>query len=208
MWTVSTSPVRSTTVTTYHHGNLRAELLRTAVELAREQGPSGVVLREVARRAGVSHNAAYRHFADRKELLDATAGAGQDELFRAMSGRAARVRGGDPAERSVRRMREIGKGYVLFAVREPGLFATAFAGTVERPPDEPGPYELLSAALDEMVANGRLAPSRREGAEVACWSAVHGFAVLHIDGPLADVPARERDRQLEVMLDALEHGLA
>jgi hypothetical protein len=59
-----------------------------------------------------------------------------------------------------------------------------------------------------MVANGRLAPSRRERAEVACWSAVHGFAVLHIDGPLADVPARERDRQLEVMLDALEHGLA
>src|SRR3954451_22578839 len=118
MWTVSTSRVGSTTVTTYHHGNLRAELLRTAVDLAREQGPSGVVLREVARRAGVSHNAAYRHFADREELLDAPAGAGQDELFRAMSSRAARVRGGDPAARSVRRLRELGKGYVLFAVRE------------------------------------------------------------------------------------------
>ena len=52
-----------------------------------------------------------------------------------------------------------------------------------------------------------VSPDRREGAEVACWSAVHGFAVLHIDGPLEDVPARERDRQLEVMLDALQAGL-
>ena len=42
---------------------------------------------------------------------------------------------------------------------------------------------------------------------MACWSAVHGFALLHIDGPLKDVPARERDRQLEAMLDALQHGL-
>ena len=194
-------------VQTYHHGNLRAELLRTAVDLAREQGPAGVVLREVARRAGVSHNAAYRHFADRDELLAATAEAGQDELSSAMASRAARVRGGDRTERSVRRLREIGKAYVLFAVREPGLFATAFAATVERTSDESGPYELLSAALDEMVECGTLSPGRREGAEVACWSAVHGFAVLHIDGPLEDVPARERDRQLEVMLDALQAGL-
>jgi len=177
------------------------------VDLAREEGPSGVVLREVARRAGVSPNAAYRHFADREELLVATAEAGQDELSRAMANRAARVRGGDPADRSVRRLREIGKAYVLFAVREPGLFATAFAATVERPSDQPGPYELLSTALDEMVACGTLSPDRREGAEVACWSAVHGFALLHIDGPLKDVPARERDRQLEAMLDALQHGL-
>ena len=116
MWTVSTSRsapqkcgqcqhvARIEDVKAYHHGNLRAELLRTAVDLAREEGPSGVVLREVARRAGVSHNAAYRHFADREELLAATAEAGQDELSRAMANRAARVRGSDPADRSVRRL--------------------------------------------------------------------------------------------------------
>jgi AcrR family transcriptional regulator len=196
-------------VTSYHHGNLRAELISTAVELAREQGPDGVVLREVARRAGVSHNAAYRHFADRDELLAATALAGQDQLSRAMASRVARMRGGgDPAERSVRRLREIGKAYVSFAIREPGLFATAFSSSVERPTDQPGPYEMLSEALDDMVARGTLSPQRRAGAEVACWSAVHGFAVLHVDGPLRDVPARERDRQLEAMLDALEAGLS
>jgi AcrR family transcriptional regulator len=195
-------------VSSYHHGNLRAELVRTAVELAREQGPDGVVLREVARRAGVSHNAAYRHFADRDELLAATAQAGQDELSRAMAARVARIRGGDPTERSVRRLREIGKAYVNFAVREPGLFATAFSSPGERPTDRPGPYEMLGAALDEMVDRGTLAPQRRTGAEVACWSAVHGFAVLHIEGPLREVPPRERDRQLDAMLDAIESGLS
>jgi AcrR family transcriptional regulator len=195
-------------MSTYHHGNLRAELVRTAVELAREQGPDGVVLREVARRAGVSHNAAYRHFADREELLAATALAGQDQLSRAMAGRVARMRaGGDPGERLVRRLREIGKAYVGFAIREPGLFATAFSSAVDRPTDQPGPYEMLSEALDDMVAQGRLSPPRRAGAEVACWSAVHGFAVLHVEGPLRDVPARERDRELDAMLDALEAGL-
>ena len=105
--------------------------------------------------------------------------------------------------------------YVLFAVKEPGLFATAFAApgdhtkdrTADRPAERLGPYEMLGAALDEMVECGTLSPQRRAGAEVACWSAVHGFAVLHIDGPLQQVPPRERDRQLEAMLDAIELGL-
>lgn len=198
---------RISVVKAYHHGNLRPELIRTGVELAREQGPAGVVLREVARRAGVSHNAAYRHFADRDELLALVAQVGQDQLSHAMATRVARVRGGDPVERSLRRLREIGKAYVLFALREPGLFATAFASPGLEMPDHVGPYEMLAGALDEMVACGALAPERRAGAEVVCWSAVHGFAVLHLDGPLRDVPVRQRDLQLDLMLEAIEHGL-
>jgi hypothetical protein len=69
------------------------------------------------------------------------------------------------------------------------------------------PYDLLSQALDELTASGGLPPGRREGAEVLCWSAVHGFAVLHLDGPLRDVPGSERDLALESLLDQVERGL-
>ena len=71
---------RITDVKAYHHGNLRAELLRTAVELAREEGPSGVVLREVARRAGRLAQRRIPALRRPEELLVATAEAGQDEL--------------------------------------------------------------------------------------------------------------------------------
>ena len=67
-------------MSSYHHGNLRESLIEAGIELARSQGPDGVVLREVARRAGVSHNAAYRHFADREALLAEIARHGMREL--------------------------------------------------------------------------------------------------------------------------------
>ena len=57
----------------YHHGNLRAVLLEAGVALIGNVGPKGFTIREVARRAGVSHNAPYRHFRDKEELLAAIA---------------------------------------------------------------------------------------------------------------------------------------
>src|ERR1700740_773464 len=68
----------------YHHGHLEETLLKTAIQLIGEVGPAGFTLREVARRAGVSHNAPYRHFADREELLAAVAAQGFRELTQAM----------------------------------------------------------------------------------------------------------------------------
>jgi AcrR family transcriptional regulator len=195
-------------VSTYHHGNLRAELVDTAVALAREKGEAGVVLREVARRTGVSHNAAYRHFADREELLAQVAAAGIQELGAAMERRLQVRGGGTAAARARRRLREIGRAYVHFALAEPGLFAVAFAC---QPPDgmpvDEGPYALLGRVLDELVAAGAMVESYRAGAETVCWSAVHGFAVLHLDGPLRDVPEREREAELDRMLDLLEDGM-
>src|ERR1700712_4354362 len=96
----------------YHHGNLRPSMIDTAVELARELGPDGVVLREVARRSGVSHNAAYRHFADREELLGEVSGVAMARLEQAMRDRIATVDDADPVRASVLRLREIGRAYV------------------------------------------------------------------------------------------------
>src|SRR6516162_6235923 len=74
----------------YHHGNLREALLKAAIRLIAEVGPAAFTLREVARRAGVSHNAPYRHFRDKDDLLAAVAAQGFWELTQAMLDAAAR----------------------------------------------------------------------------------------------------------------------
>ena len=207
---------------TYHHGNLRPALVEAAVGLAQARGPEGVVLREVARQTGVSHNAAYRHFADREELLAEVADAAMRQLAGAMTSELAGVAVTEPAARAVARLRATGRAYVHFALAEPGLFEVAFAaysGTpdekgsaivLEDVPDEDpsgDPYALLGATLDELVAAGVITAERREGSEALCWSAVHGFAVLHLHGPLRDVPPDERQQSLERLLDQIERGL-
>jgi AcrR family transcriptional regulator len=199
-------------VTSYHHGNLRAALVEAAVERGREQGPDGIVLREVARRVGVSHNAAYRHFADRQTLLAEVASLALTGLAETMQERMSAARGADAAERALARLRAAGAGYVEYALTEPGLFAVAFRAFAFRDASvpaqpSPGPFELLSQALDECVAGGALDPRRRPGAETTCWSAVHGFAELHLNGPLRHVPKRQRDADLEGMLERIERGL-
>jgi AcrR family transcriptional regulator len=227
MWTLTTS-IYDDDVTTvnidyprpvtarshpYHHGNLRPVLVDTAVELARTTGPDGVVLREVARRAGVSHNAAYRHFADRAALLGEVSDRAMADLEQAMTTRIEAVTDDDPAARAAERLRETGRAYVDFAIREPGLFAVAFTtsgGPEAHQAEEArvaGPYAVLNAVLDELVAAGALTPERRQGADVACWAAVHGYAELHVHGPLREVPAEMRDQVLEGVLDVVHRGL-
>jgi hypothetical protein len=70
-----------------------------------------------------------------------------------------------------------------------------------------GPYAFLNSVLDELVAVGALAPERRQGADVACWAMVHGYAELHVHGPLREVPAQLRDEVLEPVLDVIRRGL-
>jgi AcrR family transcriptional regulator len=205
----------SSAVSSYHHGNLRPALVEAAAELARVSGPDGVVLREVARQTGVSHNAAYRHFADRDELLAEVAAVGMAHLEDAMRARLATVRTRDPEKRARRRLRETGRAYVQFALADPGLFEVAFSTSKHGAPmmssevgaGEVGPYALLNQVLDELVAAGGLSPARRQGADVACWAGVHGFAMLCLRGPLRELTADQRDAALEASLDVLDAGL-
>ncbi len=103
------------------------------------------------------------------------------DLEQAMRTRIDAVTPTDPAARAIERLRETGRAYVDFALREPGLFAVAFstAGGPEahREADTMvGPYAVLNAVLDELVECGAVTPARRQGADVACWAMVHGFA--------------------------------
>jgi AcrR family transcriptional regulator len=176
-----------------------------------------VVLREATRIVGVVPNAAYRHFADRDELLAEVCAAAMRELARRMAAGVARVRGryGDPAA-ARRRLRAIGTAYLDFAREEPGLFATAFAVpqrhayevTNGAADGERLPLDHLRAALDELVDAGALNPRRREGIEYPIWSQVHGLAVLLGQGPLRDAPETVRRRIEERTRAFVEDGLA
>jgi AcrR family transcriptional regulator len=199
-----------TTAKPYHHGNLRAALVEAGAELARVSGPDGVVLREVARRTGVSHNAAYRHFADRDELLSEIASLAAAQLEQAMQRRLDDVRETDPARRARARLRETGRAYVEFALSEPGLFTVAFCPIETDDPSsmaDAGAYLLLGQVLDELVEAGAVSPANREGADVACWAAVHGLSVLLLDGPLRGLPPADREAALDKLLATIEQGL-
>jgi AcrR family transcriptional regulator len=192
-------------------GAVRDGLIAAGLELARTGGPDAVVLREAARMVGVVPNAAYRHFADRDELLAAVAAAAMGELAARTAAGVARVRGrhGDPAA-ARRRLRAIGTAYLEFAREEPGLFATAFALPRQHaygaPDGAPLPLDQLRAVLDELADAGVLDRRRRAGIEYPIWSTVHGLAVLTGQGPLRDIPAAAR-RQLEEVTRSYIEGI-
>ena len=191
-------------------GAVRDGLVAAGLELARTGGPDAVVLREATQMVGVVPNAAYRHFADRDELLAAVAAAAMRELAARMAAGVRRVRGkhGDPAA-ARRRLRAIGAAYLDFAREEPGLFATAFAVPRQHGYDDradgtgqdPMPLDQLRAVLDELVAAGVLDQRRRAGIEYPIWSMVHGLAVLTGQGPLRELPDATR-RHLEKLTSA------
>ena len=183
----------------YHHGDLPNALTDAATQMAREGGPDAVVLRAAARATGVSAAAAYRHFADHGDLLHAVRQRALAALAEAM--RASMESSDplpDPAQESVRRLRALGRGYINFALNDPGLFRTAFCRPDRPIPDvqdrmrQEGPFKLVSGVLDDLVRNGVLEEHRRPGAEIAAWASVHGLATLLLDGPLAMLGAEER----------------
>ena len=203
---------------TYRHGDLRRALLDAGIALAREGGPTAVVLREATRQAGVAPNAAYRHFANHQALFDAVRAHALGALAQAIERewrKALRVR--EPAAQARALLRAVGTGYLGFAQAETGLFRTAFVfgqHEVQVPPDPArtaamglNPFELLGAARDAMVATGVLPAERRPQAEYLAWSAVHGMALLIIDGPLRGTPATARRALGERLLQMVENGL-
>jgi AcrR family transcriptional regulator len=164
----------------YHHGALHAALIDASIALAREGGPDRVVLREAARAAGVSHSAAYRHFADREALLAEVSQRARNELAAEMGRRVKRAR--DPRQR----LRAVGTAYVEFALSEPGLFRTAFTSHPATSPsddhdpttppeansdtDRVDPYEILGQVPS---AIGR-SPRPKTQARRRDWRVVSG----------------------------------
>ncbi len=184
---------------TYHHGDLRNALIRAAIGLAEQGGPDAVTIRAAARAVGVTPTAAYRHFTGHDELLAAAKDLAVAGLSHAMRDCLLAVPAdADPVRTAVHRLAGLGRGYLRFALADPGLFCTAFCLGEQMPLQEAAaetdhPYGMLAEALDELVAVGFLDPAHRPLAEIGSWAAMHGLATLMVDGPLLELSPQERD---------------
>jgi len=202
---------------TYRHGDLRRALLDAGIALARAGGPDAVVLREATRQAGVVPNAAYRHFASHQDLLHAVRSVALGRMAVAMEAELAALPPIHASADAARAgLRAIGAAYLRFARSETGLFRTAFAVPLppaRTPPENKSgasgldPFQLLGRVLDRMVTAGVLPAERRPEAEYLAWSAVHGLAMLVIEGPLNAMDGERIDALIPRLLEMVENRL-
>jgi AcrR family transcriptional regulator len=195
---------RAATRRTYHHGDLRRTLLSTALQMAEEEDVSALTLREVARRAKVTHSAPYHHFPTRAALLAALAEEGFRALYTEQLQAAAKA-GADP----VARLRVLGTAYVRFAVAHPGYFRVMYRSNLGGWVDHPSVLEaaqlsfvLLTSTAHEAVAAGKVDIDVMDFV-LAAWSVVHGLATLWVDGPLQRVPALTAERGIEEVAERI-----
>src|ERR1700749_1513131 len=111
----------------YHHGDLRRAVVKAALEILQETQSFEFSLRELARRAGVSHNAPYKHFADKRELLAAVSAAGFETLTKRMGIETAK--GGTPRAQLMAVLR----AYIQYGVNNPALYRLMFGGYLSGP---------------------------------------------------------------------------
>ncbi|MFF1966874.1 TetR/AcrR family transcriptional regulator [Streptomyces sp. NPDC058232] len=179
---------------TYHHGDLRRAVLTAALDVIRTEGPGALSLRDLARRAGVSHAAPAHHFKDRTGLLTAIAAEGYTLFADALA---------DAPD-----LRERGVRYVRFATGHPAHFQVMFQPELHRPDDpellaaKARAAQALRAGVTGLPVEGRGDDPRLAG--IAAWSLAHGYATLLLSGnlndPLGDRNAEEVFRSLTGLL--------
>jgi AcrR family transcriptional regulator len=209
----------------YHHGDLRRALIEAALALVGEEQDWAFSLREVARRAGVSHNAPYNHFPEKRDLLGAVAAAGFEALRDRM--RAAVAGCGNPRTALL----ASAKAYVKAGVENPALYRLMFGpalaaptsaaqhGTTKADSGRPAEARIAGATaravLDEIILRGAetgafaiSAGSKNELAIAALsiWSAVHGLTLLVIDALTGSELAIDAlvERLVRTLLEGLE----
>jgi AcrR family transcriptional regulator len=157
----------------YHHGDLRRVLLEEAVASLRESGPAALSLRDLARRAGVSHAAPAHHFGDKRRLLTAVAAEG----FRRLSASLGAT------YEATRDFAEVGVAYVTFAVEERPYFDVMFRPDLYDP-DDPELVAARAASGAALYGPAATVSDAPLEAGIAAWSLVHGLATLGLAGNL------------------------
>jgi AcrR family transcriptional regulator len=198
----------------YHHGNLPAALVEAALALLQETQDWTFSLREVARRADVSHNAPYKHFPEKRDLLAAVAARG----FEALAERTLSSMEGTTSARD--RLLVCGRAFVAHALANPSLYRLMFSAALTSP--EAGRPAIVKAAAAEVraIVDATLADAVRSGAfpssmanpregaaaSLAMWSLLHGLAMLAIDDFVG--PPKDVETLVEPFLGALLDGIA
>jgi AcrR family transcriptional regulator len=189
----------------YHHGDLPAALLAAVQSAVADYGVSGVSLRDVARRAGVSHSAPAHHFGSKAGLLTAFATAGYQLLATSVIEEVVAANALDGAAE----LAAIGCGYVRFAVSHPAHFEVMFRLDAL---DQANPgfvrasdtaYRLLAATVERCRADGRLHGRSPEVVAVSAWSIVHGLSALWISGRLSERIAEQDPQRLAAAVSGL-----
>ena len=191
----------------YHHGDLRQALIAGAIALIAEKKIESLSLREVARRAGVSHAAPYRHFADKEALLVAVAEEGFRDLTETLLS-DIKPMAGDPLQQ----FQASGESYVRWGLSHPSHYRVMFGASQGNPENHPSFCEVSGRAfqvLVDIVIRAQEAGTLKSGdplqmAHVA-WALVHGFVMLVLDGQLS---AEQSPLLLEMGARSLLDGLA
>ena len=167
---------------TFHHGDLRAALIRAGLDLLETQLADGLSLREIARKVGVSPTAVYRHFPNKQSLLYALCEHAADGLYAAQAEAMAAAGGGLVG------FIETGKAYIRYAIANPALFRLLMT---TRPPNEVSELDshvsaamrLLGDNVLSLLPPGTSRQTARTFAALA-WAKVHGMAMLMLDGQI------------------------
>lgn len=182
----------------YHHGNLRETLLNEAIQAIRNHGVEHLSLRALARSIGVSQTAPYRHFADKNTLLAELATQAFNELAYSVR------RNLQPQHSATLNMQRAGEAYLHYAIANPEKYRLMFGTAIDQREVYPQMVEAGSQAfavllelIEAGIARGEFIDQPAPLLANACWSNIHGFALLSIDGLFA---RRELPATPDVML--------
>ncbi|WP_420591840.1 TetR/AcrR family transcriptional regulator [Bacterioplanoides sp.] len=176
-------PQPSTTTGQYHHGNLKVALLQAAVELIRETSVEKLSLRALARKVGVSQTAPYRHFKDKNHLLVEIA---KDTFAEMVMVTTKELK---PQQTPPQNVCNCGRAYLQYAIDNPERYKLVFGPSIENRENYPdlmeagmSSFAVLMNLVEQGIDSGDFLDHCPKLLANACWTSMHGFASLAIDG--------------------------